>query len=724
MKRFVTFLFVGILVLSGLGAVALQDENIKVETKSINFSHPIVNERNEFVKISMPKTNSFLMRQNKPLLPSYIETFTYQIGTVINSVSCIPNDVKQQKISKYIMPTPEAVSAGHIINKDNKQVTTIDYGKDPYPNTWYTYDVGRGRYNNEPCVIVKVQVLPIQYNPAEGIIEWSNKMDIIIEYKEPKEPTIFNDNYDLVVIGPSEYSNELAPLITHKINEMGVATIFVSLTDIYNGVHFPAQGRDNQEKIKYFIKDAIENWGTSYVLLVGGSDKLPVRETHVKNGDDEEIFVSDLYYADIYNETDDFCSWDSNENDVFGEYNWGPSHNYDEVDLYPDVYFGRLACVNGGEVTTSVNKIITYETNKAYTKNWFNDLVVIGGDHAPGDNGAVPEGEFVNQKVMDIMGGFVPNKVWDSNGRLTGLLPTGVMEINSAINAGCGFIDFAGHGNTNVWATHAYEDDETWIPTPPGYYLNTKVKGLNNGDELPIVIIGACSTLKFNKDPDCFGWSFILNDNGGGIAVCGASGLDWFYLGEYVIEKGFEKICIDAFEAFYDDGAMTFGEMWSGAVSDYIYPGMDDLDHKTVEEFQSFGDPSLKIRGDSQAPNKPMKPSGPANGKVGTEYTFTTSTTDPEVDEVYYLFDWGDGTSSGWKGPYDSGDTCEASNKWSTAGTYEIKAIAKDTNGVISDWSEPLGITITKNRAVNNPFINFLQQHPILFQLIQRLLKL
>ena len=121
MKRFVTFLIVGILVLSGFGAVALPDENIKVVIKSINFSHPVVNERNEFVKISMPKTNSFLMRQDKPLLPCYTETFTYQIGTIINSISCIPNDIKQQKISKYIMPTPEAVTAGHSINKDDKQ---------------------------------------------------------------------------------------------------------------------------------------------------------------------------------------------------------------------------------------------------------------------------------------------------------------------------------------------------------------------------------------------------------------------------------------------------------------------------------------------------------------------------------------------------------------------------------------------------------------------------
>ena len=184
MKKLLIIFIVGILVLSGLGTVALQDENIKIETTSINFSHPIINERNEYIKICMPNTNSFLMRQDKPLLPSYTKTFTYQIGTLIKSVRCTPNDIQKQTISKYIMPTPEAVSAGLVLNKDENKDSSINYGKDPYPNTWYTYNVGRGRYNNEPCVIVDLQVFPIQYDPDDRIIEWANNIDIFIEYKD------------------------------------------------------------------------------------------------------------------------------------------------------------------------------------------------------------------------------------------------------------------------------------------------------------------------------------------------------------------------------------------------------------------------------------------------------------------------------------------------------------------------------------------------------------
>ena len=720
-KRLIIFI-VGILVLSGLGAIALPSDNIKIEMKSISFSKPIITEENEFLTVTLKEATSFLIKDGKPLLPSYIQTFTFPYGTKIKSITCTPNDIKQQKISKYIIQSPIAVSGELALNKEVYQISEIDYGKDPYPNKWYNFDVGTGIYNGEQSIILKIQFFPVQYYPAEGMIKFASSADIIVKYDNQVKPAAFKDNYDFIILGPSEFSDELAPLVTHKIG-MGIPTIFVSLSDINSGVYFPATGRDDQEKIKYFIKNAHENWDTDFVLLVGGSDKFPVRETHIKKSDDEEIFVSDLYYADIYNDTDGFCSWDSNGNDVFGELNWGPSHNTDEVDLYPDVYLGRLACVNGAEVTTCVNKIKTYENNEAYKLPWFNKLVVIGADHAPGDTYAVDEGEFVNKNIMDIMAGFIPDKIWDSNNRLSGTVPSGVMEINSALNAGCGFVDFAGHGNLNVWATHPHEDQYTWIPTFTGGYFNTEIKGLNNGNKLPIVIVGACDTFKFNKDADCFGWSFLLNNNGGGIAACGAAGLDYFYLGEYIIQKGFEKMCINTFQA-YHDGAMTFGEMWSDAVSNYIHPGMDALDYKTVEEFQPFGDPTLAIRSDSQAPNKPTKPSGSVNGKVNTKYTYTTSATDPENDQVYYMFDWGDNTTSGWVGPFSSGATGGADHTWTEKGSYIVKAIAKDENGVISFWSDPLTVKMPREKSIDIGylFIKILENHPYLFSILKIIL--
>ncbi len=97
--------------------------------------------------------------------------------------------------------------------------------------------------------------------------------------------------------------------------------------------------------------------------------------------------------------------------------------------------------------------------------------------------------------------------------------------------------------------------------------------------------------------------------------------------------------------------------------------------------------------GGSGTPNKPNPPSGPTSGVIDVEYTYTGSTTDPDGDDIYYLFDWGDGTDSGWLGPYPSGTPVEASHAWTYANTFGVRLKAKDT--MDGPWSDPLSVEIT-----------------------------
>jgi len=124
-------------------------------------------------------------------------------------------------------------------------------------------------------------------------------------------------------------------------------------------------------------------------------------------------------------------------------------------------------------------------------------------------------------------------------------------------------------------------------------------------------------------------------------------------------------------------------------------------------------------------PNRPDKPSGNTSGKAGEEYIYSTSTTDPDGDQVWYKWDWGDETS-GWDGPYDSGDTVTASHIWDEKGDYiiKVKAKAKDVHGKESPWSDPLPITMPKNKAIKTPFLQFLENHPHMFPLLRQLLRL
>lgn len=93
-------------------------------------------------------------------------------------------------------------------------------------------------------------------------------------------------------------------------------------------------------------------------------------------------------------------------------------------------------------------------------------------------------------------------------------------------------------------------------------------------------------------------------------------------------------------------------------------------------------------------PMKPATPSGPTIGLPGISYTFTTSSTDPEGNQIYYRFDWGDGNFSDWLGPFDSGENVEATYSWKYGGNYKIRVKAKDPYCAESEWSDGFDISI------------------------------
>jgi hypothetical protein len=125
----------------------------------------------------------------------------------------------------------------------------------------------------------------------------------------------------------------------------------------------------------------------------------------------------------------------------------------------------------------------------------------------------------------------------------------------------------------------------------------------------------------------------------------------------------------------------------------------------------------------NHAPVTPNVPSGEASGTVGTQYSYTTSTTDPDGDKVSYMWDWGDGNFSAWLGPSDSGATTTATYTWAAKGDYSIKVKARDTFGTESSWSDPLPITMP---YTYNPILQFLelllQRFPHAFPILRHLL--
>ena len=107
-----------------------------------------------------------------------------------------------------------------------------------------------------------------------------------------------------------------------------------------------------------------------------------------------------------------------------------------------------------------------------------------------------------------------------------------------------------------------------------------------------------------------------------------------------------------------------------------------------------------KVEMSSEPPEIPQRPNGPTDGVVSVNYMFSTNTTDPEGNQVSYIWSWGDGTSSEWLGPFDSGATVYAGHVWGEVGTYNVKVKAKDIHGKESDWSDSLTIHIVDTAII------------------------
>jgi hypothetical protein len=184
---------------------------------------------------------------------------------------------------------------------------------------------------------------------------------------------------------------------------VGVQTLLKTTEEIYD--EYP-EGRDKPEQIKYFIKDAIETYGITYVLLVGGLKnivwskprdnanegttgwRLPVRYNNFYDNPAHPLaetlydpgVLTDLYFADIYDGEGNFSSWDMNNDGIFASWGMpGVAYNETEIDMAPDVRVGRLACENNIEVKNVVNKIINYEQTPA-DPSWYKKMIVVSGD--------------------------------------------------------------------------------------------------------------------------------------------------------------------------------------------------------------------------------------------------------------------------------------------------------------------------------------------------------
>jgi len=424
------------------------------------------------------------------------------------------------------------------------------------------------------------------------------------------------DEYDMVIIAQEMFSEAIEPLISHK-NSVGIQTFLKTTEEIYN--EYP--GRDKAEQIKYFIKDALEKNNIKYCMLLGEIELVPIRHSVVSLNYHLQIFnefQTDLYYADIYDASGNFSSWDTNGDEVFGEYiitlkNSLEIDSPDIVDCYPDVGLGRLPCKDIEEVNCVVDKIINYET-ETYGSSWFNRIIVMGGDPFP-RNGVIEGERSLNENIIPEMEkhGFETVKCYASEGTFC------PESINQAVTDGAGFVSIATHGVP--CGLIAFPPNKLLPRLFQKRYFTDNIEGMNNDYKLPIFFLECCATgwfsydifdlmgflnfapLNFLKDllekinvkkSPCFAWSLVKKQSGGGIASIAASQPIW---NDYSYDGGSEfgafilhKFFIEAYEP-----GIILSDMIVHAQNSYI--DSYAWDRIVIDAYNLIGDPSLKIGG-------------------------------------------------------------------------------------------------------------------------------
>lgn len=439
MKKYLSILVIGLLLINGIGAVAYQygnQQTSEYHTEKIDLS--LHHEKSQFsitseesTMITCKESNTFLSRPGKPLLPKIVKTFELPFG-----VTDIEVDVSFGSTTTATITTPVHASSSLLpLTASNEPVSwepvlrdeSVYQSSNPYPETSFDYKVGCGlNENHKHVTFVTVSVYPVQYIPAESKVTLAEESDITISYNTQQKQPLFDqveDENDLIIIAPEEFSNALQPLITHK-NSIGIQTFLKTTSAIYEEY----DGVDVAEEIKLFIKDSVETKGTEYVLLVGGLKSVvyakpkdnfnlgssdwyvPVRYTNMYDDPafplaSSSIFdpgvISDLYYADLYRAGGEFADWDPNNDGVFAALGKPDVDDDENLDFYPDVALSRLACRSVEEVNTVVDKIITYESSQI-DPSWFEKMIVVSGDgfldqtdlNIQWDTSTIPEGEY------------------------------------------------------------------------------------------------------------------------------------------------------------------------------------------------------------------------------------------------------------------------------------------------------------------------------------------
>jgi len=247
-----------------------------------------------------------------------------------------------------------------------------------------------------------------------------------------------NDVIDYYIITSSTYSTDFTEFVEFKKSQ-GYTTAIKLTAEIYSEY----SGIDNADKIRNFIIDAYQNYGTEYILLGGDTEIIPHRGFYLAAGTTiDEDLPSDLYYSALDRVgTGSGPDWNTDNDDYWGEPN--------EADYFAEVMLGRISADTHAEFSAALNKQIMYQ-NSPVTGD-LEKAIMVGENlnNNPLTWGGTYKDEIINGGYYNSYSttGFPVNMTVDTQYDRDGTWSW--TELRDKFNSGVNLINHLGHSSTS-----------------------------------------------------------------------------------------------------------------------------------------------------------------------------------------------------------------------------------------------------------------------------------
>jgi len=594
-----------------------------------SFGLPILKENMDYTLTIKGCSHNYI-RENWPAIPYRLEIRELPFGTTIQSI-----ESNWQTTQHLILDNPLPLTKGlKLLSEPEKLLKYESFDlSQSYPADqviWSTHG-GLDPLTLQHKTYLIMRIFPVQYSRGNQL-DFTRELTLTIKYETPKETPLssrsnrFGEPFAIII--PESFLSVIPDYIAHKAAHgltPGVHTI--------ENILASTPGTDDAEKLRIYIRTLVEDHTTSFVLLAGDADVLPVRRTFQEESPvDVEYLPIESYFSDLYNGSAQPINWDYDGNEIFGTY---PA-DMPAMDFLPDVFVSRIPASTPDELQIALNHVIAYELGTSPSSDWFNTTfftaVDIFNEHEHGETSGIPEGElfgeflsdypFTNQDIIRLY----ETDTYPRDGIAS---PPNVVSWSES---GSGFFAFHCHG----------APDCLWLIDD--CFTNEHAMQFQNGDEMPVMFGFACSSAAFDNEIPDWPYSsgresmpehFLLNPNGGAISYVGATRVAFgsgYTHAQHLSGTG--ALEYPYFCAYYQ-GMKTPPMMLAQADLNYIETlGIQGYyDYFTVGEYAQFGDPTLRIGGAITVPELKctrtlcLEESGNSNSCFESGEIFTVSPT-------------------------------------------------------------------------------------------------